>query len=74
MKESYEEDLASHFGLSLYSDAGLNLGLASTGRVRAVSEASPCRATWFSVCSPRRNERKSSGLPSVRETFVFDTE
>jgi len=35
MKESYEEDLASHFGLKLYADDGNAMGVASargTGR------------------------------------------
>ena len=35
MKESYEEDLANHFGLDPYADAGDSMGVASvkgTGR------------------------------------------
>lgn len=35
MKESYEEDLANHFGLDPYADVGNNVGVASvkgTGR------------------------------------------
>ena len=29
MKESYEEDLANHFGLDPYADVGNNVGVAS---------------------------------------------
>jgi len=35
MRESYEEDLANHFGLKPYAEVGNNLGVASergTGR------------------------------------------
>ena len=32
MKESYKEDLASHFGLELYADGGNVMGVATTKR------------------------------------------
>jgi len=47
MKESYEEDLANHFGLDPYADAGNSMGVASvrgTGR-RAIelrNQLLPC--------------------------------
>ncbi|MFN7890161.1 MAG: hypothetical protein ACK5OC_07720 [Pirellula sp.] len=30
MKESYQEDLANHFGLELYADGGNVMGVATT--------------------------------------------
>jgi|AP45_3_1055517.scaffolds.fasta_scaffold131572_2 hypothetical protein len=40
MQESYEEDLANHFGLNPYADGGNDVGVASgrgTGRLRLLS-------------------------------------
>ena len=71
MQESYEEDLANHFGLNPYADGGNDVGVASgrgTGRLRLLSSeilTFVCRS-----CSDK--EKATSSLPLVGEA-VADT-
>ena len=82
MKESYEEDVADHFGLDPYADVGDNVGVASvrgTGRrdielrnqpfrVQTLSNQRECNTT-HAVLARRGSARRSRRTPACLKTF-----
>jgi hypothetical protein len=50
MKESYQEDLANHFGLELYADGGNVMGVATTDRSTNLERAIKILGWAWSVC------------------------
>ena len=50
MKESYQEDLANHFGLELYADGGNVMGVATTDRSTNLERAIKILGWAWSAC------------------------
>jgi hypothetical protein len=50
MKESYQEDLANHFGLELYADGGNGMGVATTDRSTNLERAIKILGWAWSAC------------------------
>ena len=82
MQESYEEDLANHFGLALYADDGNVMGVSTTevyaGKLLC-SVPHPCRVptlsvlregiTFYCVIGKRWNGSAESKNLSMRRNF-----
>ena len=72
MKESYEEDVANHFGLKPYAEVGNNLGVASergTGR-----QAIELRNHLPFVCRPSAVDREGNMIGHFGEAAIDTAE